>query len=133
MSDSQIKNIGKIQPAKKPTKDKINSAYQHSSPRSQMSWGEIHTSQHVGKNNQIACEIVYFHCDSPRRPRLLRPCVIQTEIELLLNNKLKSERLVLHPSKLAMWGLRRRGQAEDRRYVTVPAFGHGEADRKSVV
>jgi hypothetical protein len=30
-----------------------------------MSWGGIHTSQHVAKNNQIACEIVYFQEDSP--------------------------------------------------------------------
>jgi hypothetical protein len=61
-----MKDIGQIQAAKKPTTDKINSAYQHSSPRSQMSWGEIHTSQDVGKNNQIACEVVYFHDDSAR-------------------------------------------------------------------
>lgn len=27
----------------------------------EMSRGEIHTGQHVGKNNQIAREIVYFH------------------------------------------------------------------------
>ena len=26
-----------------------------------MSWGEIHTNQHVGKNDQIAGEIVDFH------------------------------------------------------------------------
>ena len=61
MSDSQMKNIGQVQPAKKPTKDKINSAYQQTSPRSQLSWSGIHTSQHVGKNNQIACDIVDFH------------------------------------------------------------------------
>src|SRR5713226_8059446 len=65
MSDSQMKNVGQIQPAKKPTRDKINSAYQHSNPGSQMSWGGVHTSQHVGKNNQISCEIVYFHDGSP--------------------------------------------------------------------
>src|SRR5271154_6526617 len=64
MSDSQMKNIGQIQATKKPTTDKINSAYQHSGPRSQMSWGEIHTRQDVGKNNQITCEVVYFHDDS---------------------------------------------------------------------
>src|SRR5208283_456908 len=64
MSDSQMKNISQIHPGKKPTRDKINSAYQHSNPRSQMSWGGIHTSQHVGKNNQIACDIVYFHHNS---------------------------------------------------------------------
>jgi hypothetical protein len=56
-----MKNIGQIQPAKEPAKDKINSSYQHSHPRSQMSRGGVHTSQHVAKNNQIACEIVYFH------------------------------------------------------------------------
>jgi hypothetical protein len=58
-----MKNIGQIQPPKKPTKDKINSAYQHSSPRPQISWGGVHTSQQVAQNNQIACEIVYFHDD----------------------------------------------------------------------
>jgi len=65
MSDSHVKNIGQIQPRKKPTKDKIDSAYRHSNPRSQMSWGRIHTSQHVGKNNQIACDVVYSHDNSP--------------------------------------------------------------------
>jgi hypothetical protein len=65
MSDSQMKNIRQIQSAEKPAKDKINSAYQHSHPGSQMSWGEIHTSQHVGKNNQIASDVVYFHEGSP--------------------------------------------------------------------
>ena len=38
-----------------------------------MRWGEIHTSQHVGKNDQIAREIVDFHALAPRR-------VIQAEI-----------------------------------------------------
>ena len=51
VSDSQMKNIGQIQPAKKPAKDKISSADQHSHPRSQMGWGEIRASQHVGENN----------------------------------------------------------------------------------
>jgi hypothetical protein len=60
-----MKNIGQIQSAKKPTKDKINSAYQQSNPRPQMSWGGIHTSQHVTQNNQIAREIVNFHDGSP--------------------------------------------------------------------
>src|SRR5438105_4332317 len=64
--DTQMKHISQIQPAKKPTKDKINSAYQYSSPRSQMSWGEIHTSQDVEKNNQITREIICFHDDSRR-------------------------------------------------------------------
>src|ERR1051325_2513609 len=64
MSDSQVENIGKIQPAKKPTKDEISSADQHSSPGSQMSWGGIHTSQHVENNNYIARDVVYFHRDS---------------------------------------------------------------------
>ena len=57
MSDSQMKNIGQIQPGKKPTKDKINAAYQHSNPRSQVGWGGIHTSEHVEKNNQITCAL----------------------------------------------------------------------------
>ena len=61
MCDSQMKNIGQVQPAKKPAKDEINSAHQHSCPRSQMSRGGIHTSQRVGKNNKIACDVVYFH------------------------------------------------------------------------
>src|ERR1700730_3655604 len=67
MRDSQMKNIGQIQPAKKPTKDKIDAADQHSSPRSQMSRGEIHASQHVENDNQIAREIVYFHGHSASR------------------------------------------------------------------
>src|SRR5258708_36866367 len=65
MRETKKKNIGQTQPAKKPTKDKINTANQHSSPRSQMSWREIHTSQHVAKNNQITCDVVYFHDGSP--------------------------------------------------------------------
>src|SRR6266702_6338493 len=72
MRDSQMKDIGQIQPAKKPAKNKINSAYQHPGPEPQMRWGGIHTSQQVKKNNQIACEVVYFH-DGSRR-------VIQAEI-----------------------------------------------------
>src|SRR5689334_7063081 len=67
MSDTQMKHIGQIQPAKKPTKDKINSAYQNSHPGSQMSWRGVHASQRVDQNNQIACEIVYFHDGSRRR------------------------------------------------------------------
>src|SRR5882672_9443248 len=64
VSDSQMKNVGQIQAAKKPAKDKINSAYQHSNPRSQMSWGGVHASQHVSKNNQIAYDVVNFHVGS---------------------------------------------------------------------
>ena len=79
MSDTQMKNVGQIQPAKEPAKDKINSADQRASPRSQMSWGEIHTTQHVGKNDQIAGEIVDFHDGSPSG--------IQAEIGALSNNK----------------------------------------------
>src|SRR5258708_39734995 len=67
MSNSQIKNIGKRHTAKKPTKDKIDCAYQHSNPRSQMSWGGIHASQHVEQNNQIACDIVDSHRGSGGR------------------------------------------------------------------
>src|SRR5882724_5858713 len=70
--DSQMKNVGQIQAAKKPAKDKINSAYKHSNPRSQVSWGGVHTSQHVSKNNQIACDAVNFHVGSR--------WLIQTEI-----------------------------------------------------
>jgi len=61
MSDSQMKDIGQIQPGKKPTRNKIDSAYQHSGPRSELSWGKIHTSQPIGQNNQIAYDVVYFH------------------------------------------------------------------------
>src|SRR5882724_629834 len=64
MSNSQMKNVGQIQAAKKPTKNEINSADEHPEPGSQMSWGEIETSQHVGQNNQIACDVVDFHDDS---------------------------------------------------------------------
>ena len=61
MSDSHVQGIGQIQPGKKPTEGKINSADQHSSPRSQVSWGGIHTSQQVAKNNQIPSDVVDFH------------------------------------------------------------------------
>src|SRR5579859_2066095 len=64
MSDSQMKNVGQIQAAHKPTKNEINCADQHPDPGSQMSWGEIQTSQHVGQNNQITCDVVDFHDDS---------------------------------------------------------------------
>jgi hypothetical protein len=80
-----MKNIGQIQPAKKPAKDKINSAYQHSNPGSQMRWGEIHTSQHVAKNNHIAGDVVYFHSD-------LRG-LFKQKWALLSNSKLSSKRL----------------------------------------
>jgi hypothetical protein len=92
-----MENIGQIQPAKKPAKDKINSAYQHSNPRSQMSWGGVHTSQHVGKNNQIACEIVYFHYDSPWDYSNIKR-------SLLSNNKLMNKRL--EPVRLGIGALR---------------------------
>jgi hypothetical protein len=67
MSDSHVKNIGQIQPAKKPAKDKISAADQHSSPKSQMSWGEIHTSQQIQHNDRIAREIVDFQGESSSR------------------------------------------------------------------
>jgi hypothetical protein len=63
MRDSQMKNIGQIQPGEKPAEDKINSADQQSGPSSQVSWGGIHTSQHVEKNYQIAGDVVDFHDD----------------------------------------------------------------------
>ena len=44
MSDSQMKDVGQVQAAKKPTKNEINSADEHPEPGSQMSWGEIETS-----------------------------------------------------------------------------------------
>jgi hypothetical protein len=93
VSDSQMKNVGQIQPAKKPAKDKISSAYQNSSPRSQMSWGGIHTSKHVGKNNQIACDVVYFHDDSW--------WVIQTEIEAPFKSQVKVEKPMARSSSTA--------------------------------
>src|SRR5438128_10119150 len=61
VSASQMKNVSQKQAAKKPPKDKINSAYKHSNPRSQMIWGGVQTSQHVSKNDQIACDVVNFH------------------------------------------------------------------------
>jgi len=64
MSDSQMKKIGQIQSAKKPTRDEINSADQQPIPRPQVSWGGIHTSQQVEKNDQIAIEVVDFQ-DAP--------------------------------------------------------------------
>src|ERR1700730_2481445 len=87
MCDSQMKNIGQIQPARKPAKDKINSAYQHSSPRSQMSWGGKHASEHVEENNQIASDIVNFHEDSVG--------LFKQKLELLSNYMLNSKRLII--------------------------------------
>src|SRR5436190_11069547 len=55
MSDTQMKNVGQTQPAKKPAKDQISSADQRSSPRSPISWREIRTTQQVENNNRIAC------------------------------------------------------------------------------
>src|SRR6478752_2584392 len=65
MSDPQMEHIGQIQPTQEPAKDKINSTDQQASPRSQMSRGEIHATQHVGKDDQITGEIVDFHDGSP--------------------------------------------------------------------
>src|SRR5579864_2436317 len=65
MSDSQMKNVGQIQPGEKPAKDKIDCPDQQTGPRSQMSRGGIHTSQQVANNNQIADEVVDFHDGSP--------------------------------------------------------------------
>ena len=65
MRDSQMKNVGQIQAAKKPAKQEIYSADQHSGPGPQMRWGGIHASQDVKQNNQIACEVVDFQDDSP--------------------------------------------------------------------
>jgi hypothetical protein len=94
MCDSQMKNIGQIQPAKKPAKDKINSAYQQASPRTQMSGGGIHASQQVDKNNQIACEVVCFHDDTPWG-------LFKQKSDLLSNNKLKKIKPIARSSSTA--------------------------------
>jgi len=80
MSDTQMKNVGQTQPAKKPAKDQISSADQRSSPRSPISWREIRTTQQVGKNNRIACQTINFHDGSGR--------AIQAEIGVRFNKKL---------------------------------------------
>src|ERR1043166_9468021 len=67
MSDTQMKNVGQIQPAKKPAKDQISSADQRSSPGSPVSWREIRTTLQVRNNNRIACQTVNFH-DAPVGP-----------------------------------------------------------------
>src|SRR5216683_5632101 len=115
MSDSQMKNIGQIQPAEKPAEDKINSAYQHSSPRSQLSRGEIHTSQHVGKNNRIARDVVYFHDDSPSVGSF------KQKLELLSNNKLKKIKSIARSSSTArvFCGVHRLSGCLKRRYRTM--------------
>jgi hypothetical protein len=81
MSDTQMKNVGQKQAAKKPTKNKIDCADQQSSPRSQMRRREIHRSERVEKNNQVTNEIVDFHGDSPVG-------VFNQKSGLLSNNKL---------------------------------------------
>src|SRR5689334_9373643 len=55
MSDTQMKNVGQIQPAEKPAKDQISSADQRSSPGSPISRRETRTAQQVENNNRIAC------------------------------------------------------------------------------
>jgi hypothetical protein len=87
-----MKNIGQIQPAKKPAKYEINCAYQHSSPRPQMSWGGIHASQHIRKNNQIAGDIVYFHG--------LPVALFKQKSQLLSNNKFEELPLRFEPAKI---------------------------------
>ena len=81
MNDSQMKNVGQVQPAHKPTKDKIGSGDQQSNPRAQMSWGGVHTSENVEQNDRIADEIVGFH-DVPR-------ALFKQKSELVSNNKLQ--------------------------------------------
>src|SRR5271165_1062284 len=61
MGDSQMENIGQIQSGKEPAKNKIGAADQQSLPGSQVSRGGIYASQHVDKNDQIACDVVEFH------------------------------------------------------------------------
>src|SRR6266704_7046628 len=90
VSDSQMKNVSQIQAAKKPAKDKITSAHKHSYPRSQMSWGGVHTSQHVSKNNQIACDVVNFHGWLPVG-------LFKQKLEQLSNNKIKWAKAVSAP------------------------------------
>src|SRR6266480_1794476 len=82
MSDTQMKNVGQTQPAKKPAKDQISSADQRSSPRSPISWREIRTTQQVENNNRIPCYTVNFHDGSGR--------AIQAEIGVRFNKKLFS-------------------------------------------
>ena len=64
MGDSQVKNIGQIQPSEKPTKNEVSSGYQHCNPGSHVSWSGIQTSQHVENNDQVAREVVNLH-DAP--------------------------------------------------------------------
>src|ERR1041385_100223 len=82
MSDTQMKNVGQTQPAKKPAKDQISSADQRSSPRSPISWREIRTTQQVENNNRIACQTVNFHVGFGR--------ATQAEIGVRFNKKLFS-------------------------------------------
>jgi hypothetical protein len=50
-----------------------------------MSWGGVHTSQQAGTNNQIACEIVYFHDDPVG--------LIQTEIGAPFKSQVKVDKV----------------------------------------
>jgi len=79
--DSQMQNIGQVQPGYKPAKDKIRGADEQTYPRPPLSWRRIHTSHQVEKNDQIADCVVTFHealawdSSSPKFP------MIQAEIK----------------------------------------------------
>src|SRR5258706_6418460 len=83
MSDTQMKNVGQTQPAKKPAKDQISSADQRSSPRAPISLREIRKTEQVETNNRITCYIVNFHDGSG--------WAIQPEIGVRFNKKLFSQ------------------------------------------
>src|SRR5215467_15252322 len=73
VSDSQMQDVGQVQAAEKPAKDKIGSAQEQSLPRSQLSRRGEHTGQRVAQNNQISIDVVDFH-GTPR-------ATIQAEIK----------------------------------------------------
>src|ERR1700741_5238545 len=93
VSDSQVQDIGQIYAAKKPAKNKINSADQQCVPRPQVSWREIHTYQHVQQNNRIADDIVCFHGGSAG--------LFKQKLQPLSNNKFKQIESVTYSSATA--------------------------------
>jgi hypothetical protein len=65
MSNPQVKNIGQVQPGKKPAEYEVSCANQQARPGPELRRGAIHAGEHVQNNDQIANDIVYFHGGSP--------------------------------------------------------------------
>src|SRR5215469_2012114 len=86
MGNSQMEDIGQIQAAEKPAKNKIASADQQSLSRPQVSGSGIDRSQHVEKNDQIADDVIYFHDDSDSRFQQRTKNLSSSKLKKVLNS-----------------------------------------------